>query len=208
MFLNWFFEKKENDIDKAFLIWYILNMKQLDEVIAEMYPTMKKYLPRLSSFLMGMYAADHKMACQKIHHQYISIILFSFCNFLKYQEALTEAYNYAYENLSNEDFKNKPYLKFVDGKLYDKMYDEFYFYTLIESAEISYESQIKSLKPVLKKNMDTLIDYLDKVTSYVINETDINGELTCAEYIEQCFIHSLANTLELYTDYENSINDK
>ena len=82
-------------------------MENFDKVIAEMYPTMKKYLPRLSSYLMNLYSKNPTKTCQKIHHHYVGLMLFSFCNYFKYDEDLTKAFNYAYENLSQEDFINK-----------------------------------------------------------------------------------------------------
>ena len=82
-------------------------MYELDKTIAEMYPTMKTYLPRLSSYLMNLYLDEPQKQCQKHLHQYVKLILFTFSNFLRYEEDLSAAHNYAYECLSQEEFLKK-----------------------------------------------------------------------------------------------------
>lgn len=183
-------------------------MKEFDLTIAELYPTMKKYLPRLSSYLMNLYFKEPTKSCQKIHHQYVGLILFSFCNYFRYDEDLTKAYNYAYENLSQEDFLNKNYLSFIDGKLYDKTYSPDYLSSLIEDAVICFELPFKEIEKSSPGQMDSTMEYILKAVSYVSKNTNINGELTCAEYIEQCFLHMLKNNLEIYFEYKDSLRNK
>ena len=113
-------------------------MKELDFTIRDLYPTMKQYLPRFSSYLMDLYSTVPQKACQKVHHQYVGLMLFSFCNYFRYDEDFAKAYNYAHENLSQEEFFNKNYLSFIDGKLYDKTYSPEYISSLIEDAVICF----------------------------------------------------------------------
>lgn len=183
-------------------------MKEFDRVIADMYPTMQKYFPRLSTCLMNLYLKEPKAECQKIHHEYVNLILFSFCNFLRYEEDMTAAYNYAHENLSNEEFLNKSYLGFINGKLYDKKYSEDYLYSTIEDAVISFEVPLKELQRTSPKEIDIFMSYLLKLINQISKATDINSELYCNEYLEQCFLHVLKNNLETYFEYQDSLNNR
>lgn len=183
-------------------------MKDFDRIIADMFPTMKKYLPRTSSYLMNLYADTPTKACQKIHHQYVGLMLFSFCNYFQYDEDLNKAYNYAYENLSQEEFTNKSYLSFIDGKLYDKTYSSDYLYSLIEDAVICFEIPLQDIAKTSPQEIEIFINYLIKVSNYIEKNTDINGEITCAEYLEQCFLKLLKNNLEIYIEYQNCLNNR
>jgi len=183
-------------------------MNEFDLTIAELYPTMKKYLPRLSSYLMNLYFKTPTKSCQKIHHEYVSLMLFSFCNYFRHDEDFTKAYNYAHENLSQEDFLNKNYLSFIDGKLYDKTYSSDYLYSLIEDAVISFELPFKEIQKTSPKEMEIFLKYTSKAITHISNNTNINGDLYCAEYLEQCFLHMLRNNLEVYFEYKDSLNNK
>lgn len=182
-------------------------MKEFDSTIAELYPTVKKYLPRLSSYLMNLYSTEPTKTCQKTHHQYVGLMLFSFCNYFRYDEDLTKAYNYAHENLSQEEFFNKNYLSFIDGKLYDKTYSPDYLSSLIEDAVISFELPFREIQKTSPDEMDTFMNYLLKVSDHICKNTDINGELYCAEYLEQCFLHMLKDNLEIYFEYKDSLTN-
>ena len=183
-------------------------MIDFDRIIADMFPTMKKYLPRTSSYLMNLYSTTPTRSCQKIHHQYVGLILFAFCNYMQYEEDLTAAYNYAHEKLSQEEFLNKNYLSFTDGKLYDKTYSESYLYSLIEDAVICFEIPLRDIAKTSPNEAEILMDYLIKITDHITKKTDINSELYCAEYLEQCFLKLLRNNLELYFEYKHSLNNK
>lgn len=183
-------------------------MNDFDRVIADLYPTMQKYFPRLSAYLMNLYATEPVKSCQKIHHQYVGLILFSFCNYLRYEKDLTHAFNYAFENLSKEEFLNKSYLGFKDGNLYDKKYSETYLYSLISDAVISFEIPLRKIQKTSKKKMDIFIDYLIKIINHISKHTDINSNLYCAEYLEQCFLYALRNNLEIYYEYQDSLKNK
>lgn len=183
-------------------------MSKLDTVIAEMYPIAKKYFPRLSSFLMLLYADSPKKNSQKMHREYISLILFSFCNFMKYDQSMAKAFDYAYENLSQEDFLKKNYLGFLDGKLYDKTYSEKYLYSLIEDSAISFQTPLNELKKTSPEEVDVFMKYLLQVIDHVTSKTNVNGDIYCSEYLEQCFLFALRNNLEIYFEYEDSLNNK
>ncbi len=183
-------------------------MSNFDRTIADMYPTLKKFLPRTSSYLMGLYANNPKEQCKKIIHQYVGLILFSLCNYFKYDEDFTKAYAYAHQSLSNEDFLKKSYLDFTDGKLYDKTYSEEYLYSLIEDAVISFEIPLKEIQKTSPQEMDIFMKYLLKSINHIIKNTDINSKLCCAEYLEQCFITALKNNLEIYFEYQDSLQNK
>ena len=183
-------------------------MKELDYTIAELYPTIKKYLPRISSYLMNLYSSEPKATCQQIHHQYVGFMLFAFCNYFRYDIDFTKAYNYAHENLSQEEFNNKLYLSFIDVKLYDNTYSFEYLSSLIEDAVISFELPFKDIQKTSPGKMDTYMEYLLKAINHISENTDINSELYCAEYLEQCFLHMLKNNLEVYFEYKDSLNNK
>jgi len=183
-------------------------MKESDYTIAEMYPTMKKYLPRLSSFLMNLYSIEPQKECQRTLHKYIKLILFSFCNYFRYDEDLTAAHNYAYKCLSQEEFLNKDYLSFIDGKLYDKTYSEDYLSSLIEDAVISFELPFKEIQIISPKQTNNFMKYLLKVINEISKNTNINENLYCSEYLEFCFLHMLKNDLDLYFEYQDSLNNK
>ena len=183
-------------------------MKEIDLTIAEMYPTMKDYLPRLSSYLMNLYSDKPEKACQKTLHQYASLILFSFCNYFRYDEDLANAYNYAYENLSQEEFVNRNYLSFIDGKLYDKTYSMEYISSLIEDAAICFEIPFAEIQERSPGKMDMFMTYIINTINHIYKNTDINSELYLNEYLEQCFLIALKNNLEIYFEYKDSLTNK
>jgi len=183
-------------------------MEKLDRVIAQLHPSLKKFLPRTSSYLMNLYSKEPTKSCQKIHHEYVKLILFSFCNYIQYDEDLTKAYEYAYDCLSQEEFLNKNYLGFIDGKLYDKTYSEDYLFSLIEDAVISFEIPFKNIQKTSPNEVGIFMNYLLKIINHISENTNINSELYCSEYLEQCFLHILKNNLEVYFEYQNSLKNK
>ena len=182
-------------------------MNKYDSIIADMYPTMKKYLPRLSSYLMDLYSTEPTRSCERFNHLYVGLILYSFCNFFKYDAELSKAYNYAHENLSQEEFTNKCYLSFTDGKLYDKTYNPMYLYSLIDDAAISFNLPLIEIEQEKPEETEIFIGFIIRIINHLSSKTDLNSDLYCAEYLEQCFLTSLKKNLEIYFEYKDSLKN-
>ena len=183
-------------------------MKEFDKMIAEMYPTMKEYLPRLSSYLMNLHMDEPTKDCQKVLQIYANLIMVSFCNYFKYQDYLTIAYDYAKKSLSNEEFANKNYLKFIDGKLYDKTYSPEYLNSLLLDAAISFDIPIIDNIASSPETMINYVEYLINIINHIQKKTNINSELYLTEYLEQCFLNFVKSNLETYIEYEDSLQNK
>ena len=183
-------------------------MNKFDKLIADLYPTMKQLLPRLSSYLMDLYSTEPTRSCEKVNHLYVGLVLYSFCNFFTYDAEFSKAHTYAYENLSQEEFTNKSYLSFIDGKLYDKSYNEMYLYSLIDDAAISFELPLIEMKQIKPEEAEILIGYIIRIINYLSSKTDLNSDLYCAEFLEQCFLNSVKKNLELYFEYNDSLQNR
>lgn len=178
-------------------------MKSFNEVIAENYPTVKKYFPRLSSYLM-----THIMNDQKTDKHTTSFIdksenlMLVLCNFILYDNDLKNLYNYALSKLTSEDVLNKNYYDFIDGKLYDKDLSTDFLTSQIEDSVIYLEAILDSMKKKCPE-LANVSSHLNICAKHIIKHTDANSDLYLCEYLELSFLYIYTN---LYENINNLTN--
>ena len=126
--------------------------------------------------------------------------------FLK-SSAYVDAFEYFVSKLTHQEFKNKNYLDFEDGYVYDFQLNQNAFYLKLQDACFSFYEFFRELSDIstsfsFKKFKKFTLEVLDEQ----IKNCNIDNKVQSNEYVEFCFMNALVKVLTDAKHLEEIIN--
>lgn len=184
----------------------------VETVIMNNFHEAQRYYPRLSKYLMGLLAGDVKefplSRCQIVNYYNAKHFLYHLCVIVEMQDDYIQAFDYFVSKLTNEELKNKNYLDFEDGYVYDCQMNQNYFALKLQDASFTFYEFFKELEQISEDfNYDIFRTSVMKILNNQISTVNMESRMQSNEYVEMCFMHALLKVLNDTKHLDEIINN-
>lgn len=173
----------------------------VEEVIANNLQEAQRYFPRLSKFLMSYFMGEddsfNNITPETIAKYYnVQHFLYHLCVVTEIKDDYVEAFEYFVSKLTNEEWKNKNYLDFEDGYVYDFQMNQNFFYLKLQDACFSFYEFFRELSDISSSfNFKQFKNFVLEVLDEQIKTIQMDSKMQSNEYVEVCFMQALVKVL-------------
>ena len=176
-------------------------INNVEHYIANNFNDVQKYFPRLGHYLLNLTSQEPPIQpCKLSNYLSAKMFLYLLCFVCDRKLMYIKAHK-EFENLITTEKLPGSYLKFNDGYVYSKSYNEATFQMLIEDTAMDVNfaaNDIINSANVHILNLTTFRNVVLKILKSQINDCLEDMEDMCSnEYLEMCFMQSLTNVIKV-----------
>lgn len=173
----------------------------VEEVISNNFQEAQRYFPRLSKYLMSYFMGENDefndITPENIAKYYnVQHFLYHLCVVVEIKDDYIQAFEYFVSKLTQEEFKNKNYLDFEDGYVYDFQMNQNFFYLKLQDASFSFYEFFRELSDISSSfSFKNFKNFALDVLNAQIASIKMDSKMQSNEYVEACFMQALIKIL-------------